>query len=185
MSDSNGLLADLLARTALRDTQAFHRLYELTAPALYAVLLPLVRGSAVAEAILQECYIAVWLHAGSYVPAISRPATWLLSIARHRAFDYLRSAVAPPAPAPAEAGLAGLPARLEQVQPPALRTGLAAMDANVRASLVAAYFTGATAQQLAAQRTLPSATVTGWLRRGLQQLRQAVDGAAETRTPRP
>src|SRR6202163_2659591 len=83
-------LAHLLARTALCNQQAFAELYRLTSSHLYAVALRILRESAAAEEVLQESFVNIWHHAGSYVAAKSQPLTWLTSIVRNRCLDHLR-----------------------------------------------------------------------------------------------
>ena len=88
--DRSALLADLLARTALADQRAFTELYRLTAPHLYGVAVRILRESALAEDILQEAFVSVWRHAGSYNITKAKPQTWLTSIVRNRCLDRLR-----------------------------------------------------------------------------------------------
>ncbi len=83
-------LAGLLARTALADQAAFAELYRQTSAHLYAVALRILREPATAEETLQEAFVSVWHHAGSYSPAKSQPQTWLASIVRNRCLDRLR-----------------------------------------------------------------------------------------------
>ena len=83
-------LADLLARTALSDQQAFAELYRLTSSHLYAIALRILRVSGAAEEVLQESYVNIWHHAGSYVAAKSQPLTWMTSIVRNRCLDQIR-----------------------------------------------------------------------------------------------
>src|SRR5207244_10363212 len=85
-----GALAQLLARVALADQRAFADLYRQTSPHLYAVALRILREPALAEEILQEAYVSVWHHAGTYLAAKSQPLTWLTSIVRNRCLDQLR-----------------------------------------------------------------------------------------------
>src|SRR5229473_6787155 len=89
-TDRSALLAELLARTALADQQAFAELYRLTSPHLYAVALRILREAAPAEEVLQESFVNIWHHAGSYVAAKSQPLTWLTSIVRNRCLDQMR-----------------------------------------------------------------------------------------------
>src|ERR1700738_2132110 len=70
-------LADLLGRTALSDQQAFAELYRQTSSHLYAVAIRILRESGAAEEVLQESYVNIWHHAGSYVAAKSQPLTWM------------------------------------------------------------------------------------------------------------
>src|SRR5437899_11455849 len=90
VTDRSTILAQLLARVALADQRAFAELYRQTSSHLYAVALRILRESAAAEEILQEAYVSVWHHAGSYVAAKSQPLTWLTSIVRNRCLDHLR-----------------------------------------------------------------------------------------------
>src|SRR5438067_10089231 len=88
--DRIGTLVQLLARVALADQRAFAELYRQTSPHLYAVALRILREPAAAEEIVQEAYVSVWHHAGTYVAARSQPLTWLTSIVRNRCLDQLR-----------------------------------------------------------------------------------------------
>ena len=91
--DRNATLADLLARTALADQRAFAELYRLTAPHLYGVALRILREPAQAEELLQDAFVSVWHHAGSYAAAKAKPRTWLAAIVRNRCLDQLRRRV--------------------------------------------------------------------------------------------
>src|SRR5437879_12607416 len=87
--ERNARLMELLARVALADQRAFAELYRQTSPHLYAVALRILREAASAEEILQEAYVSVWHHAGTYLAATSQPLTWLTSIVRTRCLDHL------------------------------------------------------------------------------------------------
>src|SRR6059058_1963507 len=88
--ERNARLMELLARTALKDQRAFAELYRLTSPHLYAVALRILREAAPAEEVLQESYVNIWHHAGTYVAAKSQPLTWMTSIVRNRCLDQMR-----------------------------------------------------------------------------------------------
>jgi RNA polymerase sigma-70 factor (ECF subfamily) len=88
--DRNARLSALLARVALADQRAFEEVYRLTGAHLYGVVLRIVRDKSIAEEILQESYVNVWHHAGTYDAARSQPFTWLTSIVRNRALDLKR-----------------------------------------------------------------------------------------------
>src|SRR6266516_5024961 len=88
--ERNARLTELLARAALSDQQAFAELYRMTSAHLYAVALRILREAAASEEVLQESFVNVWHHAGSYVAAKSQPLTWLTSIVRNRCLDQLR-----------------------------------------------------------------------------------------------
>ena len=84
-------LTDLIALCALADRQALARLYQTTSAQLFGVLLRILKRTDWAEDALQETYLRVWQHAATYRPGKGAPWPWLVSIARYRALDMLRS----------------------------------------------------------------------------------------------
>src|SRR6476646_1957005 len=87
---SQEYLADLLARTALRDHAAFAKLYEATRAKLFAVSLRIVGERPLAEEVLQDSFVNIWNHARDYAPSKSAPLTWMFAIARNRSLDIVR-----------------------------------------------------------------------------------------------
>ena len=88
--DKSARVAALLSRIAMGDQGAFAEFYEVTSSHLYGVALRILKDPPAAEEILQEAYVNVWHHAGSYEVAKSQPMTWLTSIVRNRCLDQLR-----------------------------------------------------------------------------------------------
>src|SRR5260370_7577520 len=89
-TDRSARLAELLARTALSDQAAYGELYRLTASHLYAVALRILREPAAAEDVLQEAFVSVCHHAGSYSTPTAKPQTCLTTTAPNPAPDPLR-----------------------------------------------------------------------------------------------
>ena len=83
-------LGALLAKVALGDQEAFATLYRHTSSHLYGVAVRILREGAAAEEVLQDAFVSVWHHAGSYQAAKSQPLTWLSTIVRNRCLDQLR-----------------------------------------------------------------------------------------------
>lgn len=81
----------LLARIAAGDEDALRQLYAVYRPRLWRYLWQLTQGDAtLAEEALQDVFVAVWRHAGSYrgdAPA----ATWIFRIAHNQAANMLRA----------------------------------------------------------------------------------------------
>lgn len=186
-------LATLLARVALGDQRAFADLYRQASAHLYAVAVRIVRNGPVAEEVLQEAFVSVWHHAGTYDAAKSQPITWLTSIVRNRCLDQLRrrevDTVSVPAgdedgapawdppsdgPTPVELLLAGADAR-------ALRNCVDALEAGPRQAIALAFFQGLSHAELARQLSEPLGTVKSWVRRGLERLRRCLDAAGLAR----
>ena len=91
MTDSAQLQKDL-ARVALADRAAFARVYQATSAHLFGVALRILNRRDAAEDVLQEAFVSVWHHAGSYQAASGQPMTWMISIVRNKALDVVRSA---------------------------------------------------------------------------------------------
>ena len=182
-------LAALLSRVSLSDQRAFEELYRLTSAHLYAVALRIVGERAIAEEIVQEAYVNVWHHAGTYDAARSQPLTWLMAIARNRALDLKRRrevdtmglpgaddngpGIEFPAdgPPPVDLLLAGADAR-------AIRDCIETLEPGPRQAIALAFFHGLSHGELAAHLREPLGTVKSWIRRGLGKLRRCLEVVA-------
>ena len=89
MSDEEGLSGEddarLLARAALGDGNAFEILVVRHRAAVYRYARSVAAGASDAEDVLQETFLAAWRGAGGFAGR-SSVRTWLLVIARNRAF---------------------------------------------------------------------------------------------------
>ncbi len=180
----NARLAELLARTALADQRAFAELYRLTSSHLYAVSLRILRESGAAEEVLQESFVNVWHHAGTYVAAKSQPLTWLTSIVRNRCLDLMRRreidtvtmddeeqgmTFADDRPNPMEMLLASADAL-------AVRACVEGLEAGQKQAIALAFYQGLSHSELALHLRQPLGTVKSWVRRGLERLKACLDG---------
>src|SRR5262249_53711336 len=82
---------DLVARIARGDREAFGRFYDAFARMAFGVIRRVVRDQGLAEDVLQEVFWQVWRDASRFDPARGRAEAWLLTRARSRAIDRLRS----------------------------------------------------------------------------------------------
>lgn len=183
MADRDQLIL-WLHTTAAGDAQAFQRLYDATAPQLYALLLRILRNPDHAQDALQDAYVKIWQKADSYSSERGAPMTWLLSIARYRALDALRrrrpEAAMPEDPNRAATLLedvvaSGPSEEAEQLQTlDAVQTCLTTLSPEQRKSILLAYYEGLTHEELAGRLAAPLGTVKSWIRRGLSRLRQCL-----------
>jgi len=187
--EKSARLMELLARTALADQRAFAELYRLTSAHLYGVALRILRESGAAEDVLQESFVSVWSHAGSYVSSRSQPLTWLTSIVRNRCLDHLRRrevetiaidddehgmTIADEGPSPLELLLSGADAR-------AVRNCVEALETGQKQAVALAFYRGLTHSQLARHLKQPLGTVKSWVRRALERLKACLDAAGIVR----
>lgn len=182
-------LMELLARTAMSDQKAFADLYRLTSSHLYAVALRILRESAAAEEILQESFVNIWHHAGSYVAGKSQPLTWLTSIVRNRCLDQLRRrevdtitmddeeqqmTFADDSPSPLDLLVTGADAR-------AVKGCVEGLDAGQKQAIALAFYQGLSHSELAQHLAQPLGTVKSWVRRGLERLRACLEAVGAQR----
>lgn len=81
----------LLARIAVGCTDSFSILYDGFSAALFGITLGILKNRAESEEILQELFVTIWEKASSYDPQQGKATSWLITMARNRALDSLRS----------------------------------------------------------------------------------------------
>jgi RNA polymerase sigma-70 factor (ECF subfamily) len=190
--ERNERLAALLAKVALGDQAAFTDLYRQSSSHLYGVAVRILREGSAAEEILQEVYVSVWHHAGSYVAAKSQPLTWLSAIVRNRCLDQLRRReldtvtmttddddgkefeLPSSDPTPVEMLLAGAEAQ-------SVRDCVDTLDAVQKQAIALAFYQGLSHAELADHLRQPLGTVKSWVRRGLERLKGCLDRAGYLR----
>ena len=80
----------LLQAATQRCTVSFKRLYGLTRPRLFAIVLAINRDRVDSEDVLQEVYLKVWDNCGQFDAQKGHVVSWLSGIAHHSALDSLR-----------------------------------------------------------------------------------------------
>jgi len=87
---SNDLVA-LIKGVVVQDQDAMTRLYDVTSRLVYGLVLRIVTDPSVAEEVLVDVYLQAWRQAARYSEDRGSPMAWLITIARSRALDRLRS----------------------------------------------------------------------------------------------
>ena len=179
----NDELKKLLLACSRRDQAAFARLYEATSGKLFGVAVRILKREDWAEEVLQDCYVNIWNHAGSYTASLSAPMTWMTSIVRNRCLDWLRrpqveivlGSVDPEGEDPLEAMPSDSPGPLELLAQSkharAIADCLRALEGNPRQAIMLAFFEGLSHAELALHMHQPLGTVKTWVRRGLERLK--------------
>lgn len=179
MAGKSGDIAELIARTALRDRSAFQTLYLATSAKLFGVTLRILRDRSEAEEALQEVYVKVWQRADRYVAGGYSPISWLVAVARNHCLDLLRARkpasddieaafdLADDAPDPERVAMAsGERAQIEAC--------LAELEADRADAVRGAYLDGYSYEELASKHGVPLNTMRTWLRRSLLKLKECL-----------
>jgi RNA polymerase sigma-70 factor (ECF subfamily) len=170
----------LIADCARRDARALRRLYDLTSSQLLACMIRILKRRALAEEALQDVFVSVWQRAAQYESKRGRPWTWLVSIARHRAIDVVRSERAE---LYREAVIEELPqlVSLDDVSSSgsertaaAVARCLARLTMEQRRGIELAFVDGYSHAEIARVTGQPLGTIKSWIRRGLLSLRDCL-----------
>ncbi|MFJ6024769.1 sigma-70 family RNA polymerase sigma factor [Brevundimonas sp. NPDC092305] len=175
-------LAAALGQAADGDRAAFKRVYEATSAKLLGVTLRILADRQAAEDVLQDTYLTVWRKAGSFDPARASPITWLVTIARNRAIDRLRStghqrtsANLDAAMDVADGGLSPAQATEANQEAQRLNACLDQLDDRTGSAIRTAFMDGVTYDALAQREDVPLGTMKSWIRRGLMRLKACLD----------
>jgi RNA polymerase sigma-70 factor (ECF subfamily) len=183
----NQRLVTLLQKIAHHDHDSFKQLYDLTSSHLYGIAIQLLRKRELADEVLQDAYISVWLQAGSYSATLATPMTWLICIVRNKSRDRLRKGkMESETTGPLDQDEASHP-RDELIDPAdpqdlfaaamekyALKHSMYALIPSQRQALALTYYNGLSHVELAEHLQVPLGTAKAWVRRGLAQLRSAM-----------
>ncbi len=165
-----------LKRVASRDRTALREIYDSTSAKLFGVCLRICKDREAAEDVLQQVYIKVWERAGRFDPQRASPITWLCTLARNTAIDWLRANGKDHLPESAAAAIADANPLASDTMQTAQEDArlfdcLDALDDHSRTAIRAAFFDGLTYSQLAEAMAVPLGTLKSWVRRGLIQLK--------------
>jgi RNA polymerase sigma-70 factor, ECF subfamily len=186
--DSDNLLINLIARCALRDQAALKQLFERASPYLHVVAWRILRSKELSNDVLQEAFIQIWNNAASYRPHLSKPLTWMASIARYRALDRLEVEKrinttfsmnisdieeSPGGSEPdADFGISQLRFHLHQC--------LTTLGDKIKRSIELAYLFGYSREEIADQLSTNTNTVKSWLHRGAERLKLCLEAKQQT-----
>jgi RNA polymerase sigma-70 factor, ECF subfamily len=177
---------ELLKAVARGDEQALAQLYDNYRIILFGLLVRILNSREEAEDVLQEVFLQVWRRARDFDETRGKPFTWLVTLARSRAIDRLRSLGARDRVAQASVREA-----VEEVSDAARDTfrseqralvtsALSQLPEDQKRPLVLAYFDGLTQSEIAAALGAPLGTVKTRMRAGMIKLRELLSGKNES-----
>ena len=181
----------LVARILGREAGALDELYGRYSRAIYSLCYRILADSSASEDVLQEVFLRLWRQPESYDSARGTLGAWLLSVAHHRAIDFLRrrkTRAEQPFPETwAEAFAidegADDPADIAGNHETAMtiRRALAQIPPAQRLAIEMAFFQGKTHAEISAELGEPLGTAKTRIRLGMRKLRSLLeaDGVLE------
>jgi RNA polymerase sigma-70 factor, ECF subfamily len=169
----------LLDRLRARDPDAMGELYDRYSRITYSLIYRVVRNQSVAEDLVQETFIRVWNRIQGFDHQKGALGPWILTVARNRAIDYVRSV---------DGRMSASTLEVEKMENPAvfsnlegdimnmdrvrsLKAAFEKLDPNQRLVLELAYFEGMSQTEMAGKLQKPLGTVKTWVRGALKALR--------------
>ncbi|QJC52828.1 sigma-70 family RNA polymerase sigma factor [Paenibacillus albicereus] len=169
----------LMLQIASRSSDALEQLYDRYEKPLYSFIYRIVKDSMAAEEIVQELFLKLWNHAEAYVSngRSGKVSTWIFTMARNGAIDWLRKRDRRPA-ASGQDGMDELrdPITTEltvenRMMAEQMRQALSGLSQEQQQVIEWVYYGGYTQQEIADRHDIPLGTVKSRIRLGLRQLR--------------
>jgi RNA polymerase sigma-70 factor, ECF subfamily len=177
--------ADLARRLKAREPHAMSDLYDRYGRLAFSLIYRIVRNTAAAEDLVQETFLRVWNRAQSFDPQRGSLGPWILTVARNRAIDYLRSIDGRMSASSLELDRMENPALFSDLEDSALRmdrtrrlkSAFEKLSPNQRMVIELAYFEGLSQTEMAERMKQPLGTVKTWVRSALKVLRDELSEA--------
>jgi RNA polymerase sigma-70 factor (ECF subfamily) len=179
--------AGLARRLKAREPEAMAELYDRYGRLAYSLIYRVVRNGAVAEDLVQETFLRVWNRVQSFDEQRGAFGPWILTVARNRAIDYLRSLDGRMSQGALELDRLENPVLAANFEDSAisidrtrrLQGAFEKLSANQRAVIELAYYEGLSQTEMADRMKQPLGTVKTWVRTALKVLRdELTEGAA-------
>jgi len=178
--------ADLARKLRARDPHAMADLYDRYGRLAYSLIFRIVRNSAVSEDLVQETFLRVWNRVNSFDPSRGALGPWVLTVARNRAIDYLRSVDGRMAQGALELDRLENPILFSSFEDTALamdrvkrlKGAFEKLSSNQRLVIELAYYEGLSQTEMAERIKQPLGTVKTWVRSALKTLREELTQAA-------
>ena len=176
----------LLKAIAGKEEKALSQLYDRYRVVLFGLLVRILNNREEAEDVLQELFLQVWHRAGDYDSNRGRPFTWLVTLARSRAIDRLRSVASRERVATESAREAteevsdAVADAVRSEQRGIVTSALSQLPEEQQRALVLAYFDGLTQSEIADRSGAPLGTVKTRMRAGMIKLREMLGGKSQS-----
>lgn len=186
METTDGLQADidLLRKTGMGDRACFAELYRRYIGLVHSTAFRVLNSRTDAEDVAQDVMFMIWEKSPLFDAAKGKPVTWILTLARNKAIDRLRS-LQRRARLQDEVESEALVGESTHDRQPAddvdatergeiVRTAVRKLSGEQREVIEMAYFGGLTQQEIASRLGEPLGTVKARIRRGMLRLKKMV-----------
>jgi len=178
--------ADLARRLRERDAGAMRELYEHYGRLIYSLIQRMVRNSAAAEDLVQETFLRIWNRIPAFDQERGALGPWVLTIARNRAIDYLRSTDSRMSAGVLDLDRLEHPAQFVDFDDRALsidrarilKEAFEKLTPNQKTVIELAYYEGLSQTEMADRMQQPLGTIKTWVRSALKVLREQLTEAA-------
>jgi RNA polymerase sigma-70 factor (ECF subfamily) len=178
--------AELARRLKAREPHAMSDLYDRYGRIAFSLIYRIVRNTAATEDLVQETFLRVWNRAQSFDQQRGSLGPWVLTVARNRAIDYLRSIDGRMSAGSMELDRLENPALFSDFEDSALsmdrtrrlKSAFEKLSPNQRMVIELAYFEGLSQTEMAERMKQPLGTVKTWVRSALKALREELSGVA-------
>lgn len=174
----------MLRRVGRRDVAAFQELFRKFSGLLYSTIQRVLNDHQDTEDIMQEVLVQIWQKAHLYEEAKGKPLTWILTMARNRAIDRIRSKQRrsrlnhdfehETRPLQPEFDEDTSDVVISGERDRTLQNAVMELSPEQRKAIQLAYFNGLTQSEIAERLHEPLGTVKARIRRGVQRLEQTL-----------
>ena len=169
------MLIDLIKQ---RNRHGYNLLYQQYAPMLFGVIFKVIKDASTAEDLLQESFIKIWKNIDQFDAGKASFATWLVTIARYTAIDYVRSKAHRQQRKNQQLENFEYDSKTHITLPVAetagLRTIVSTLEPKYREVIELIYFMGYTQEEAANELDLPLGTLKTRARYALRMLRNKI-----------
>ncbi len=177
---------ELAERLKKRDPQAMADLYDKYGRLTYVLIHRIVRNVGVAEDLVQETFLRVWNRVQAFDHEKGALGPWVMTVARNRAIDYLRSVDGRMSQNAFELETSESPALFANLETEVLNSDRARrlkaafekLTANQKLCIELAYYEGLSQSEMSERMKQPLGTIKTWVRTALKVLRDELGEGA-------
>lgn len=176
---------DLATRLQRRDPQALAEIYDKYGRVAFSLIVRIVRDQGIAEDLTQETFLRVWNRMAGFDTERGALGAWILTVARNRAIDYLRSVDGRTRLSAIELTATETPAVFVDLEANLingdrarqLKGAFEKLSEKQRMVIELAYYEGLSQTEMAERLKQPLGTVKTWVRTALRILRTELEQA--------